>query len=227
MKLYKYRSLEHMDHALDIILNERLYCPEYTNLNDPFEGLFTRFVPVPVTTDSGESVTVNNNLVTTAQLEPADVSQLMLESLHTRVCSLSDDLHDVRLWSHYADGHRGIAIEIDFTDHVGDVNQVGYAKTLPSVLGGLMELGTSPRDILTKKTNHWDYESEYRIINDDEYYYVNGMVKAIYCGINISETHKNILQSIAIPYHIEMYETELDIESIQIVQTASLHTTSS
>ena len=40
MILYKYRSLSNFEHVADIILNDRLYCPTYEELNDPFEGLF-------------------------------------------------------------------------------------------------------------------------------------------------------------------------------------------
>ena len=40
MILYKYRSLENLEHVLDIILNQRLYCSTYPELNVPFEGLF-------------------------------------------------------------------------------------------------------------------------------------------------------------------------------------------
>ena len=36
VKLYKYRSLKRdLDFALDIILNQRLYCADYKCLNDP------------------------------------------------------------------------------------------------------------------------------------------------------------------------------------------------
>ena len=41
MKLYKYRSLRrNLDFVLDILLNERLYCANYTALNDPLEGYY-------------------------------------------------------------------------------------------------------------------------------------------------------------------------------------------
>ncbi len=40
MILYKYRSLANFEHVLDIILNQRLYCSTYPELNDPFEGIY-------------------------------------------------------------------------------------------------------------------------------------------------------------------------------------------
>lgn len=46
MKLYKFRSLDNIEFTFDILLNERLYCANYKDLNDPFEGIFrtTRLV---------------------------------------------------------------------------------------------------------------------------------------------------------------------------------------
>ena len=40
MILFKFKSLGTLDHVLDILLNDRLYCAPYSNLNDPFEGQF-------------------------------------------------------------------------------------------------------------------------------------------------------------------------------------------
>ncbi|MGB8764645.1 MAG: hypothetical protein WCD07_07625, partial [Burkholderiales bacterium] len=36
MILYKYRSFDNYEFLLDILINERLYCSIYKNLNDPF-----------------------------------------------------------------------------------------------------------------------------------------------------------------------------------------------
>ena len=198
-----------MDYALDIILNERLYCPEYSKLNDPFEGLFNRLLPGSFGSGFSNGFSTSNKTI-------SNVDELLADSRHTRVCSLSSDLNDVRLWSHYADSHRGIAIELDFTNHVDDVSEVKYKKELPTMLGGLFELGTSPKDILTIKTDHWEHESEYRIIHNTQSYYAIDMVKAIYCGIDISDMHKNTLLNIALAFHIDMYETTIDTEELKI-----------
>lgn len=209
MKLYKYRSLEHMDHALDIIVNGRLYCPEYSDLNDPFEGLFIKMIP--------SRVNQFNPLNTWARRTPASVDDIITSSIHKRVCSLSSDLNDVRLWSHYANSHRGIAIEIDFTDHMDDVREVQYSPKLLESGDTILTEVADPKLVLTRKTNHWGYESEYRIITDMEYYPVHGMVNAIYCGINMPDLHREILQATTSPYGIDLIETELDIENVRIV----------
>jgi len=48
MILYKYRSLVNFERILDIILNQRLYCSKYDELNDPFEGLFIRTINITI-----------------------------------------------------------------------------------------------------------------------------------------------------------------------------------
>lgn len=48
---------------------------------------------------------------------PKSISELPLFENKT-VCSLTASLSDIRLWSHYADGHTGVAIEIDIDESV-------------------------------------------------------------------------------------------------------------
>lgn len=96
MKLYKYRSLRNnIDFVLDILINQRLYCADHAELNDPVEGGFyesRRYsgpvmgISIPRSIDAAESL---------------------------RVCSLSAPRDLVPLWSHYADSHAGVAIEVD------------------------------------------------------------------------------------------------------------------
>ena len=48
MLLYKYRTLSNPESALDILLNQRLHCSRYLELNDPFEGLFLETLGISV-----------------------------------------------------------------------------------------------------------------------------------------------------------------------------------
>jgi hypothetical protein len=40
MKTYKFRSAAQIAFAFDIIINRRLFCSDWRNLNDPIEGMF-------------------------------------------------------------------------------------------------------------------------------------------------------------------------------------------
>jgi hypothetical protein len=41
MLAYKFRSPSQIEFALDILFNNRLYCSDWSSLNDPMEGVFS------------------------------------------------------------------------------------------------------------------------------------------------------------------------------------------
>jgi hypothetical protein len=141
-----------------------------------------------------------------------------------KICSLSSDLSDVRLWSYYADGHKGIVFEIDFSGLETRNNHkiicpVEYSEKLPwssttTVLGQL-----SPKEILSRKTNHWAFESEYRIIDESEhleegkYFDIKGRIKAIYLGTRTGDIQRKLLTSI-VPSGIPIYTTNINKEKV-------------
>lgn len=197
MKLYKFKSLEKSEHVYDIIINEQLFCACFKQLNDPFEGLF--FIILGAFS-KGFSAGFDRK---------KEEFKRVVERF--KICSLSQKLSDVRMWSFYANGHKGIAIEIDFTGLEKDVEEVKYSKGLPE----FNLTNPDPVEILTKKTDHWEYESEYRIIQKSTYYSIKERIKAIYLGENILDIHKKILKKI-VPFSIPIYKTKLDKKEIEI-----------
>ena len=193
-------TLEQIKYASEIIEKEQLYCADYGKLNDPFEGLFFTIIR-----QGGFSSGFSSNF-------DGIEKQLnkILESL--KICSLSKDLDDVRMWSFYANDHKGIAIEIDFTGFESDVAKVHYLEALPEY-----NLKThNPAEILTKKTKHWCYESEYRVIQENDCYSVKGRISAVYLGQRISDAHMDTLKKIT-PSTIPIYTTKLEPHNIKIV----------
>lgn len=94
---------------------------------------------------------------------PADLLHGELKKVG--VLSLSESLTENLLWSHYASGHRGIAIEFDAS--VGlfvTAQQVQYAATEP-VINRLADDGGEllEKSVLTKSVD-WQYEREWRVI---------------------------------------------------------------
>jgi len=76
MILYKYRSLEQFEYVLDILLNERLYCSYYKDLNDPLEGIYASVFSSTIFCGNMKSKTYE-------ELEGLDG-----ENYPTRICSL-------------------------------------------------------------------------------------------------------------------------------------------
>ena len=201
MLLYKFRSLQNIEFDLDIILNERLYCAPYDELNDPFEGLF--YASYPLYTYPGPGRT---NQVTTGKCKTAKD----FFTTRTKICSLSESLKDVLLWAHYARGNKGIAIEIDFSDNKKDIYNIDYGDNLKT-LGDTPFTNTSPTEVLSYKTKHWKYENEYRIIQEEDYYPITGRIKSIFTGERISDLHNELLHEVT---RIPIIPTKINTEEI-------------
>src|SRR4051812_9219826 len=99
MRAFKFRASAQIEYALDILFNRRLRCSDWRRLNDPMEGLFA---------------------YSTRADEP--YVQRMVKGIgeaksQYKVCSLSADFQSHLLWSHYANGFDGVAIEVELPEH--------------------------------------------------------------------------------------------------------------
>lgn len=225
MILYKYRSLANLEHVLDIILNQRLHCSTYPELNDPFEGLFVTTTTITPSDLIKRKILPPMFVKWPIKLEHAkEVKDLFGGAIDTvKICSLSSDLNDVRLWSYYADGHRGVVFEIDFSG-LETIYEVKYAEKLPwsswwSVPSILAQ--PSPHEVLSRKTNHWEFESEYRIIDESKhldegkYFGIKDRIKAIYLGTRTSDYHRKLLNK-TVPSKIPIYTTKINKKTIKV-----------
>jgi hypothetical protein len=136
-----------------------------------------------------------------------------------KICSLSSDLNDVRLWSYYADGHRGIVFEIDCSG-LEKIYEVKYSEEL--FQGGITLLGQPGiPEVLSRKTNHWAFESEYRIIDESKhleegrFFGIKDRIKAIYLGTRTSDAHRILLNKI-VPREIPIYTTKINKKTIKV-----------
>ena len=210
MKLYKYRSAgEGFWQVHDILLKERLYCSEYQKLNDPFEGQFIESSTQVNTVKAGESQLAWLSSMQT----PRAVSSLNPSVPETRILSLSASNSDVRMWSIYASSHTGCAIEIDFNG-LDDHTEIIYEEKL-KVLGENEKEKIDAKYLLSHKTNHWQYEQEYRIFSAEKYYSVKSRITAVYLGIHIGQNEREIIQKIA-PSNTQIVPMKLDHDSVEI-----------
>lgn len=212
MILYKYRSLKNLNHVLDILLNSRLYCARYLDLNDPFEGLFSTIIHIP----PHERVKYPFFLLPDTYTLTKSLDDLFWSSKdRVRICSLSSSLNEVRLWSHYAHGNRGIALAIDFSGIEDSVHEVKYTEELPSYGHTLLGGAPHPKELLTHKTVHWSYESEFRIIHEEQFFDIRNRIRTIYVGSRIKDVHLALLNKMASP-EIPIIHTEIDPKKIEI-----------
>lgn len=218
MLLYKYRSLENFEYVLDIIFNERLHCAPYEELNDPFEGIFlsTYTIGAPPTLgypyggiNASRPVSPSLGKLLGREISSHhNVNEICFDRQKNKICSLSASLNDVRLWSYYADGHKGITFELDLPEDTSSLHPVTYSETLPKFSGTVLGAPYS-HEVLSCKTKHWAHEEEYRIISEDSFFPVAGKIKAIYLGGRITDSYRDLLKKV-IAGKFPIYRTQIN-----------------
>lgn len=189
MVLFKFKPLAQLAHLLDIIVNERLYCHHYEELNDPFEGQFERMV--------GRGA-VRRDFGTAGELD---------REVPTRICSLSRCCDDVRMWSLYAGSFAGVAVQLELDPAHLPLYPVRYANRLPAID---VACGTDAAlRALTTKTSHWRYEKEWRLLSPESRIEVPGAVRRVILGMRMPSEVIDIISQVAHP-HTDVRMAELD-----------------
>ncbi len=212
MKLYKFRSLTEFDRVLDIVVMQQLYCARYDKLNDPFEGLLrTRIAGSGSKDGFPYTLPIVFGVSSKDLVRDTEIGELKPKYKSVNICSLSRSIGDVRMWSLYADGFKGVAIEVEIEEDDPKLHIVDYMKSPPEYPSS----NILAEQVLTKKTIHWEYESEARIITEKPFYSVEGRVSAIHVGIRISDLHIKMLRTLNLG--VPIYETLLDKENVKVI----------
>lgn len=213
MRLFKFKGISNPNHALDIIVRERLFCQRYPELNDPFEGQFSEIFGGGLMQPLMQPLMkpLMTGIFPRRETRFKELADTDIASV--RVCSLSAHADDVRMWSLYAESHRGIAIEVDFSGFESQVHQVIYQEALPSFERGVSV--SNAEQVLTRKTSHWAYETEYRVISSDEFLDISSRVKRVILGVRASKDTEELLKRIA-PPGVAIARAELDLKGARV-----------
>lgn len=178
IKLFKFKPVTYFEYVLDIIENQRLYCADFRSLNDVREGVMTM----------GDS-------------EQKGIMSFYQEYLHSeleklKVCSLTTELHSHLMWAHYADGYRGVSIEVEVDNC--DLAMVKYPDTEInfSELGSHVDIRASAKQVLSSKSKVWEYEKEYRLIQEETLFKLKYPVKRVIVGTRANELIINVLKDV-------------------------------
>ena len=201
--LYKFRPINPLDWIADILLSQRLYCPRYFEMNDPFEGTGLVLWKNPNNPDQKYFVPTSPDDL----LGPEDENNF-------RICSLSGSYNDIRLWSHYAGGHRGSAIEIDFKGVRNPPVEINYLERLKEYDSTLNESPTA-RGLLSNKTEHWQHENEYRIFTDNQFYDISGRIMSVLLGPRCRSKEANLIKRL-VPDGVPVIHTRLNELTVQV-----------
>ena len=201
MLLYRYMSLSNLWHVLDVAVRNRVYCAHWTELNDPLEGhyeLFFRQKDDPRFAQTESALRTNRD--------------------RHRIASFSEDPANFLLWSHYADGHKGIALEVEI-----DSDDPCLTKVLYSDFYSVFTEDTDPSlnhpHVFNGKTPEWAYEKEWRIITTSEYYSLDSPCSRILLGPLTSSEKRETLERI-LPKRLKLAQTRIDYPNgrVEIVE---------
>lgn len=159
-RLIKFRSLKDNNdfgHAEDIIKTGKFWCSKLWNLNDPMEGVFSTY-------------------------EKKDIPYLFDQKNNTVICSFSHHgaIKNPLLWGYYANGSKGIAIEIYI-----DENEMETDEKIRKIEYSDKDIsGTDNKEkIMTRKRTDWSHENEIRFLKtSDENKYKIGKITNVYFG---------------------------------------------
>lgn len=145
-----------------------------------------------------------------------------------RILCLSKVNDSVKMWSHYADSHQGVVIEVGVNEDPEALETMEYVKNypediVPAVFKAKQHLGivrfskeTMYKLQMTTKSHWWEEEQECRIIlsdqrNSDPYFTMPGEITAVYRGINMPEINRTAIAKLcnALNSNIEIFDAKI------------------
>jgi hypothetical protein len=130
-----------------------------------------------------------------------------------RICSFSKDPKNLLLWSHYADGFKGICIEVKVNNSTPDfeIAKVSYTPDrggLFSSEGVRILKGVMPRLLLSLKAKDWSVEKEVRLLSEKQYLKHGIKITGILLGLRTPDILKETLIKLAEP-DVKIWETKI------------------
>jgi len=164
-KLMSLSSEKDLCRIIEIICTNKFHCSTFSEMNDPMEGVYVH--------------------------KKYDETQKSLYSDKNKykICSFSGlkGFENPAMWGYYANGFKGIAIEVIINDesntNIENIEKVVYKNNVPKA-----NLD-SIKEILTTKLKAWEHEDEYRyIINSEDSKQYIGKINHVYIGCPYGNT---------------------------------------
>ena len=178
MKAYKFRSSSQIAFAFDVIINQRLFCSDWKDLNDPMEGMYA----------------YSHGLKSDRSIIEERVKGIRESKRKYKICSLSSTFDSHLLWAHYAGGFDGVAIEVDLPDNTPDIRNVEPRGVFAFVdMDRFTSEEEAARTILFSKYSEWEYEKEIRILSENQWYELEKPVCRVIAGPRMSKALFDVL----------------------------------
>lgn len=206
--LFRYRPLgEKTEREVKALLEGYIYCPAFSDMNDPMEGsyrLSRRFLESPKS--------------------PTRQARVKAAFDNAGIASLSE-VHDHEpMWAHYADQFRGMCLQYSLNRllrGLGNdiaITRMMYSEKEPVLLNEASNAIDRARLALSSKTVRWSNEREWRIFRKEKgearYGDLNALTK-IFLGSRISHRDETEVRRAARTLNIPVAKMTVDAYSLQ------------
>ena len=217
--LFKFRPVETVEQlirVIDSINKNRMFFPNYKNLNDPLES---SGVLINLSGYAGKSI-----------IEAADDEDSIVHNIRNeyRILALTENCFSPIMWAHYANGYKGVCIGYWKSDTFSSAQKIEYIEKQQCAKNadknGCVDdnddLELAVCDSFFYKHSAWSYEKEWRIVRkqDDHYFNYNSSdLACIVFGHNLDKEIRDFLiSSIKEKVNVPMYRTQIGYRSFGI-----------
>lgn len=171
---FKYKSLkgDSFKYFVKMLVESKMYAAKFSELNDPMEGAYL-----------------------SGLMNQQEIENIRYQKDNRRIISLvekvneEDKPHNMLMWSHYTDEHRGCCVEFHFQKGADEnkVKRVDYIDKMEP------NNNIDTIAILCRKFSDWHYEEEVRYIDvfEGENKTVPIVIDKIYLGMRIDNMYGN------------------------------------
>jgi len=129
-----------------------------------------------------------------------------------KICSLSGRCDAPLMWSHYADGHQGIAIglELPRMPDGTKLHELRYTDSLD--FEEQPDTDATAKWILTRKLSFWNYECEHRVLTNDSFVPIE--IREVLLGCKASCEDEELLTGLLKTLHPEVAVRRFESDAI-------------
>lgn len=213
LTLFKYYPIN--EYTFDVIKTERVWMPDPTNFNDPYDCALSLDMK-----SYHERNSDFHSIVRDVMLGKRDRSEIPMskapvpgwvmsvaneefrdEQSKFGVCCFSETNLSILMWSHYADNHKGVCIEFEFSEDFlknSELSKVIYCNEFPKFTFddyrgfSKEEVKNKIRQLITIKAKDWEYEKEWRLIHNEKntFYPKILKIKSVLLGVRADQNVK-------------------------------------
>jgi len=214
--LCKFRSIDR--NLLDSLARGYIYFPHPEQLNDPFDCKLNILDSLSRAIERSDGKVKEKLVLLNGVGVQKHFDALNANLSNTGVFSCSHSMASIQslrqplLWSHYADGHKGICLVYNISnEYIVENNIAGvpvHYKTTSPLVDFFIEWASSEEKLshedfidnlairfLSSKDPCWSYENEYRLIskNSGEFQLDRSFLKHVCYGLNISDKDTDLI----------------------------------